>query len=73
MPLVFLVSAFVLAVGYMDMLPFDYRLDTDGEVFKCSMDENNAIKTMVFQKIFVTLQNPRKNSGSHFLLSAFQG
>ena len=27
------------------------------------MNENNAMKTMAFQELFVTLQNPRKDDG----------
>ena len=34
-------------------------------ILKCSMNENNPMKTMAFQKLFVPLQHPRKDLGSH--------
>ena len=43
--------------------------DTDGEVQKCSITAKKREKMMQIQNNFVPLQHPRKDSGSHCLLS----
>lgn len=53
-------------------MPINTPPITDFDIQKCSMNENNTLKTMLFQKIFVSLQNPRKDSGLHCLLPALR-
>jgi hypothetical protein len=39
-------------------MPINTMPDADLDMQKCCMNEKKTLKTIVFQKLFVTLQNP---------------
>ena len=54
LPLVLLVSAFALAIGYMDMLPFDYRFLSE-EVVASSIFANNILQSITTQNYWAAI------------------
>ena len=54
LPLVLLVSAFALAIGYMDMLPFDFRFLSE-EVVASSFFMNNILQAMTTQNYWAAI------------------
>ena len=54
LPLVLLVSAFALAIGYMDMLPFDYRFLSE-EVVASSVFANNILQSITTQNYWAAI------------------
>lgn len=54
LPLVLLVSAFALAIGYMDMLPFDFRFLNE-EVVASSFFANNILQSITTQNYWAAI------------------
>ena len=54
LPLVLLVSAFALAIGYMDMLPFDYRFLSE-EVVASFVFANNILQSITTQNYWAAI------------------
>ena len=54
LPLVLLVSVFALAIGYMDMLPFDYRFLSE-EVVASSFFANNILQSITTQNYWAAI------------------
>ena len=54
LPLVLLVSAFALVIGYMDMLPFDYRFLSE-EVVASSIFANNILQSITTQNYWAAI------------------
>ena len=54
LPLVLFVSACVLAIGYMDMLPLDFRFLSE-EVIASSLFGNNILQTITTQNYWATI------------------
>ena len=54
LPLVLLVSAFALVIGYMDMLPFDYRFLSE-EVVASSVFGNNILQSITTQNYWAAI------------------
>ena len=54
LPLVLLVSAFALCVGYMDMLPFDFRFLSE-EVVASSVFANNILQSITTQNYWAAI------------------
>lgn len=54
LPLVLLVSAFALVIGYMDMLPFDYRFLSE-EVVASSFFANNILQSITTQNYWAAI------------------
>jgi len=54
LPMVLLVSAFALAIGYMDMLPFDFRFLSE-EVVASSFFMNNILQAMTTQNYWAAI------------------
>ena len=54
LPLVLLVSAFALGIGYMDMLPFDFRFLSE-EVVASSFFMNNILQAMTTQNYWAAI------------------
>ena len=54
LPLVLLVSAFALVIGYMDMLPFDYRFLSE-EVVASSIFGNNILQSITTQNYWAAI------------------
>ena len=54
LPLVLLVSAFALAIGYMDMLPFDFRFLSE-EVVASTSFMNNILQAMTTQNYWAAI------------------
>ena len=54
LPLVLLVSAFALCVGYMDMLPFDFRFLSE-EVVASSVFANNILQSVTTQNYWAAI------------------
>ncbi len=54
LPLVLLVSAFALCIGYMDMLPFDFRFLSE-EVVASSVFANNILQSITTQNYWAAI------------------
>ena len=54
LPLVLLVSAFALVIGYMDMLPFDFRFLSE-EVVASSVFGNNVLQAITTQNYWAAI------------------
>ena len=54
LPLVLLVSAFALVIGYMDMLPFDYRFLSE-EIVASSFFANNILQSITTQNYWAAI------------------
>ena len=54
LPILLLVSAFALVIGYMDMLPFDYRFLSE-EVVASSVFGNNILQSMTTQNYWAAI------------------
>ncbi len=54
LPLVLLVSAFALCIGYMDMLPFDFRFLSE-EVVASSVLANNILQSITTQNYWAAI------------------
>ena len=54
LPLVLLVSTFALVIGYMDMLPFDYRFLSE-EVVASSFFANNILQSITTQNYWAAI------------------